>query len=422
MHFKLSKSTWIVGALLLLFVFPAFSQTYTVNTVPNPKTDRQDFFVSNPDGVLTTLEVETINRICEQIKRDNSAEVCVVVVNSIGSEDPDEFATELFTKWGIGSASNDNGLLILLPMEQRTVVFRTGYGTETILPDTRTYQIQQEYMVPRFKDGQHGQGLIDGINAVAAAFETGVIEYENDRPNAAMTELDAYGSTFRPWWYDAILIYLMVMALPLLIFGLMLLIAKLQPDLFKKYNTMKLFTLLIWVFLFPIPFVFIRMLTKKLMENWRNTIRISPKTGMPMHKMSEQEEDAYLTAGQISEERLRSIDYDVWVGAEGDNEDRIILAYSKWFSSYSKCPKCKYKTWQKDYDRIIVSPTTYSSGRGEKKHSCGNCNHSRIQSYVIPRIPRRTSSSGSSGGSFGGGGGGSWGGGSTGGGGSSSSW
>lgn len=422
---KLLLHYFIVTALLLASSIGAFAQTsYSVESVPDPKTRGQEYYISDPSNYISDPDTRMINAVCQKIYNENNAEVAVVVLPSIGSYDKEEFATSLFNSWGIGSSYNDNGLLILLVMDKRTVTFRTGYGTETILPDAATFKIQQEYMVPKFKEGNYGSGIFAGLEQVKKAYDGGEIEYVSESGDEglyvgeAIKENGPYNRT--PVWLEFLIWYLIVMALPLLLFGILLLAAKLNGDEYKKYNLMKLFTLLIWPILFPLPFIFIRMLTKRLMENWRNTVRISPKTGMPMHKLSEEEEDKYLKAGQISEERVKSVDYDVWIDDTG--EEIIILAYKKWFSGFSKCPKCRYKTWQKEYDRTIVPATRYSSGRGEKKHSCSHCHHSKITTYTIPRIqPKNTSSSG---GSFGGssGGGGSWGGGSSGGGGSSSSW
>jgi uncharacterized protein len=197
-----------------------------------------------------------------------------------------------------------------------------------------------------------------------------------------------------------------------------------QKDYFNRYKTLRIFTLYIWFILFPIPFVLIYLYTKKIMQKWRDTPRISAKTGKIMHKLSETDDDKYLQKGQITEEQIKSIDYDVWLSDEAD--DILILGYKRWFSRYSGCPKCKFKTYFKEYDRVIVSATYSSSGRGERKYNCMNCKYTKTETYTIPR-KTKSSSSGSyssssyrSSSSFGGTR--SWGGGSSGGGGAGSSW
>ena len=79
------------------------------------------------------------------------------------------------------------------------------------------------------------------------------------------------------------------------------------------------------------------------MDRWRNTIRVSKKNGMLMHKLNEDEDNEFLSKGQVTEEQVKSIDYDVWV--TDDQSDILILAYKRWFTKYRKCTSCKAKTY-----------------------------------------------------------------------------
>jgi uncharacterized protein len=145
----------------------ASAQTYTVETVPNTKLVNGSY-VSDPDAIL---KVETISAIDSQLKKledSTTVQVAVVMLKSIGDADIFTFAQDLFNTWGIGQKSNDNGLLILYVESQRTIRFHTGDGIEAILPDATCKQIQREYMVPKFKEGDVDSGMLDGIAKTAA--------------------------------------------------------------------------------------------------------------------------------------------------------------------------------------------------------------------------------------------------------------
>ena len=101
-----------------------------------------------------------------RLEDSTTAQVAVVVLESIDYPVPKEFATELFRKWGIGRADVNNGLLILMVIDQRRMEFETGYGLEPVLTDGVCKRIQVERMVPRAKEGRYGQALIDGIEEV----------------------------------------------------------------------------------------------------------------------------------------------------------------------------------------------------------------------------------------------------------------
>ena len=115
--------------LLLLFVPLLRAVEYTPAQVPNVHQTDGRRFVSNPDGILSPETVDTLDRTLFGLQEATTSEVAVVALQSIGQADTDLFATELFTQWGIGK-KNDNGLLVLLVLDQRRITFRTGYGLE----------------------------------------------------------------------------------------------------------------------------------------------------------------------------------------------------------------------------------------------------------------------------------------------------
>ena len=90
----------------------------------------------------------------------------VVALPSIGEDIPAEFAHKLFEHWGIGKKADDNGLLILLVLDQRKVTFATGYGLEGVLPDALCFRIQQNEMVPWFRKNDFDRGITEGVRAV----------------------------------------------------------------------------------------------------------------------------------------------------------------------------------------------------------------------------------------------------------------
>ncbi|MBP6610487.1 MAG: TPM domain-containing protein, partial [Paludibacter sp.] len=154
-------------ALLLvwLVVFTGSAQ-YTVETIPNPKTANAANFVANPDNIINPQTVSQINQLLNELQATNKSEVAVVLVNSIGYEEIKPFATRLFKQWGIGTAENSNGLLVLFVMDQRKVTFETGYGLEGVLPDAITKRIQTRFMTPEFKNGNYDAGMLAGTEQI----------------------------------------------------------------------------------------------------------------------------------------------------------------------------------------------------------------------------------------------------------------
>jgi uncharacterized protein len=153
--------------LLLLSGIHGYAQTYTIETIPNPKKSSSPDYVSNPDQMLSTDAVKEINSILRTLEDSTTAQVAVVCVNSIGDAVPKDFATALFKKWGLGYQQKNNGLLVLLVKDQHRIEMETGYGLEGILPDAICKRIQVEKMVPQAKTGNFDGAVIDGSREIA---------------------------------------------------------------------------------------------------------------------------------------------------------------------------------------------------------------------------------------------------------------
>ncbi|PJZ47446.1 TPM domain-containing protein [Leptospira brenneri] len=169
---------------------------------------------------------------------------------------------------------------------------------------------------------------------------------------------------------------------------------------------------------------------RKLMERLqaiRNIPRKCEKCGSKMVKLSEEADNKHLSEGQVSEEIVNSVDYDVWVCPSCHSNSifkfkNINPEYIHKGTSFLKikpCPECKFETFVCKSSRILSEATYSSSGKVEVRRTCAHCKHNATEYETIPQ--KQKSSSGSSSGG-GGGGGGSFGGGSSGGGGSGGSY
>ena len=92
-----------IKLLLLLLLSVALQMSaslYRPSDVPNVHVADRTKYVSNPDGILSQEAVTRIDSMLADVWRKTSAEVVVVVVGSVDG-DIDDFATRLFTDWGV---------------------------------------------------------------------------------------------------------------------------------------------------------------------------------------------------------------------------------------------------------------------------------------------------------------------------------
>lgn len=152
---------------LLLGAAAAAARGYRIEEIPNVQRSDARRFVSNPDGILSASAVARLDFLCDSLRRAGTAEAAVVAVRDIAGDDLFEFAHALFSAWGVGRAAGDNGLGILFVEERREIRFVTGDGLEGVLPDAVCKRIQLTDMIPLFRRGDYGGGLVAGMEAVA---------------------------------------------------------------------------------------------------------------------------------------------------------------------------------------------------------------------------------------------------------------
>ncbi len=370
--------TYLAASLVvlsLLICAPAFA--VSVDQVPNPR--KHNAWVSDTSNVIPDAVERRINNRLDQLEHDTGAEVALVTVDHVDTATPKDFATKLFNYWKIGKADKDNGLLILMVMGNHRLEMETGYGMEAVLPDGWLKRMQVAQMVPYFKQHRFGEGLENGVKAVAARIRrsqgqsaapaggklaTHTMPLSHRQP---LGHVDAPSDDQEsPWWLVGFLSGLAVVA---------------GGGMYYKYRL----------------------------------DRTCPHCKLRMTMVPEDEDDDELSEGQQTEEALGSVDYQFYY-CEECGFDRM-LRDSKWFSGYSRCRQCGFKTSLTN-STVVRSPTTMSTGLKRIDVDCANCDYHSSHNVTIPRIQRTSSSSS---GGFGGGGG-SFGGGSSGGGGAGSSW
>lgn len=463
---------------ILLLTHVANGQSYTVESVPNTKLINNGY-VSNPDKILSDGAVTQINTLLDSLEKKTSAQVAVVMLNSIGDADVFDFAQSLFVKWGIGKSGNDNGLLILYVQDKRTVRFHTGFGLEGVLPDAICKHIQTQKMVPFFKEGNTDAGMIAGVEEVIkiltgdsqtdeltttqeadistlSAFSilaalawlvAGPIYYFTQRKSFANSKgfiEEGPHSTMKKgnWWlwYYVLPIVVLLVATYVpnqlvgygSIYGLLLLLATGKYNRMMQsakrwtekgeYNVVYSFLeknrgVLGMAVLFPIPFLFLISHYRKKKKWARQHPRACKNCGEQINEpMSEATEDEFLIPQFILEESLKSVDYDVWRCNKCEHLEYEVYLNPR--TKYAACPKCQAIALHTISSSTIKSATTSSTGLLEIVKMCEYCRKKTVETETIPVVSTSSDSSSSSSSSSGG----SWGGGDSGGGGASSSW
>mgnify|MGYP005835525945 CR=1 FL=1 len=182
-----STRKWKITSLFLLSLLTLILIISPLNSEEFPQPVG---YVNDFAGVMDEVSKARITEIAEALREATGAEIAVVTVDTIAPyASIEEYSIELATKWGIGKRGEDTGILFLLAMQERKVRLEIGYGLEGIIPDGLAGQIIDRSVLPSFKDGLYGTGLLKGVEAVSGIIAK---EYNVDLSQYNLTESRKY--------------------------------------------------------------------------------------------------------------------------------------------------------------------------------------------------------------------------------------
>lgn len=410
---------------LLMASACALAAKYTVDEVPNVQSLDYHKHLTNPDGILSPAANARIDSLLFDVRKRTSAEVAVVVVDDIDPDDINQFATLLFDKWRLGKSDKDNGVLMVLAKDPHLVTIRTGYGAEGVLPDVICSHIIRNIMVPRLKADDYDMAVVDAVTEIhrIATDPVAAAELKSQILDSQNTPEEGFFSLY-------LTMALITMAAMLGWMAYYCYRHRRESD-FEKYVGSNRMQRIFWigtVFFIGIPIAAAGALYL-LRKHWREHSRKCSNCGAKMSKLDEDTDNRYLSRAQDLEERIKSVDYDVWLCPKCGETD--IYTFVNPTSGYRICSNCHAHTLKLTGTRVLRQPTYTQEGLGEKQYVCINCHHNESKPYALPKKQQPVvivpigggRGGGGFGGGFGGGSiGGGFGGGMTGGGGASGSW
>jgi uncharacterized protein len=119
--------------------------------------------------MLNATQVADLNQKLTQFSKDTSNEVTVVTIKSLDGDTIENFSNKLFTDWKIGKDKKDNGVLLLIALNDRQMRIEPGYGLEGALPDATCFQIIDQTLKPAFQTNDYYGGINNAVDQIILA-------------------------------------------------------------------------------------------------------------------------------------------------------------------------------------------------------------------------------------------------------------
>ena len=311
--------------------------------------------------VLSPEQTVELNRLGDAVHGRDGAELAIVTVPTTAGAEHRDFATRLFNHWAIGDRVRNNGVLILVAVEDRAAEIILGRGIDSDADVAMSDRVMRDIMVPRFRQGDNAGAILAGAQACAREF------FEVGPPDASFTAVE--GTSYQSESPSRRRGGLAVPGGPAGLVGA------------GGMGVAAWVGIRAWL---------------------RRRPRRCGRCSMTMERLNETADDAHLAPSERTEERLGSVDYDVWLcpGCGAAEKSR----YGRWTTRYSRCPQCNAVTTSKARS-VLVRATTMTTGLVEIHEHCESCGFDRVSRQTTPRVsPSSARSSGRSSSGFGGGG------------------
>jgi uncharacterized protein len=154
---KLTKS------IILLLAFIAFgtclTQAQNILAKSNPPK-----LVNDAAGILNPTQAASLEKKLVNIDNASSSQIAVVIIPSLNGYPIEDYANKLFRDWGIGSKRKNNGILLLIAINDRKIRIEVGYGLEGAIPDIIAKRIIDNDITPNFKNREYYAGINKAID------------------------------------------------------------------------------------------------------------------------------------------------------------------------------------------------------------------------------------------------------------------
>lgn len=122
-------------------------------------------------GTLTPEQQRALEGELAALEARKGAQIAVLIVPTTQPETIEQYARRVLDVWKLGRKGIDDGALLIVAKNDRTVRIETQYGLEGVIPDAIAKRIIEEDIIPRFRQGDFAGGIAAGLSRMIALVE-----------------------------------------------------------------------------------------------------------------------------------------------------------------------------------------------------------------------------------------------------------
>ncbi len=129
--------------------------------------------------VLSPAAENELDALLKAHEDSTSNQIAILTIRSLDGMDLESYSLEIARAWQLGQADRDNGVLLLVALDDRKMRIEVGYGLEGDLPDITASRIIQDEIRPYFQRDDYEGGILAGARAIVSAIEGSYVATES---------------------------------------------------------------------------------------------------------------------------------------------------------------------------------------------------------------------------------------------------
>lgn len=125
--------------------------------------------VNDVAGLLSPAEQSALEARLTAFEQQTKHQFALLILQSLEGDAIEDFSIRVAEAWKLGDAKQDDGLILLVVLADRKVRIEVGYGLEGDIPDALAGRVIREVIAPRFRQGQHAQGVSEAFSVLTKA-------------------------------------------------------------------------------------------------------------------------------------------------------------------------------------------------------------------------------------------------------------
>ncbi|WP_404319283.1 TPM domain-containing protein [Malaciobacter canalis] len=116
--------------------------------------------------ILTTSQIKSLTAILKKHEEQTSNQIVILTLKNLDGYEIADYGYQVARYWQLGQKDKNNGVLLLISLDDRKLRIEVGYGLEGVLTDKISHEIIEYTIKPEFKKGEYYQGISKGATAI----------------------------------------------------------------------------------------------------------------------------------------------------------------------------------------------------------------------------------------------------------------